>query len=296
MRGRAGRKGKDEVGETYLCCRATDLEDVLGLMHAELPQVRSSLMTDRQRIQRYVSHSAFTYPDTGSSCPKLSALLEVIAIKLATGRASLDDYIGKTLLAQTTEPATIDSLVETSLKNLQAMGFIDIDEHSDFQATQLGKAIVASALDPEDGVFIHKELKKALKAFVMDGDMHILYTFTPVNDSVADINWRVFWNEMEALDESGLRVLKLLGLKPTEVARMMRGGQMRESTEEEKELARVYRRFYAAFQLRDLCNEMPVHVVARKYDVPRGAVQNLAQNCQGFAAGMVKFCQHMDWG
>ncbi|KAL8408753.1 hypothetical protein RB594_007264 [Gaeumannomyces avenae] len=276
MRGRAGRKGKDEVGETYLCCRATDLEDVLGLMHAELPHVRSSLMTDRQRIQR--------------------ALLEVIAIKLAAGRASLDDYIRKTLLAQTTDLTTIDSLVETSLENLQNMGFIIMDDHSDFQATQLGKAIVASALDPEDGVFVHKELKKALKAFVMDGDMHILYTFTPVHDFAADINWRVFWNEMEALDESGLRVLKLLGLKPTEVTRMMQGGQLRESTEGEKELARVYRRFYVALQLRDLCNEVPVHVVARKYDVPRGAVQNLAQNCQGFAAGMVKFCQHMDWG
>lgn len=74
------------------------------------------------------------------------------------------------------------------------------------------------------------------------------------------------------------------------------GGTMNERTPEEVEIARVYKRFYAALQLRDLCNEMPIHAVARKYDLPRGKMQNLAQTCQGFAAGMIKFCERMDWG
>ncbi|KAF4824129.1 Helicase and polymerase-containing protein TEBICHI [Colletotrichum tropicale] len=52
MRGRAGRKGKDEVGETYLCCRKDDLEQVVDLMHADMPQITSGLITDKQRIQR----------------------------------------------------------------------------------------------------------------------------------------------------------------------------------------------------------------------------------------------------
>ncbi|TLD20653.1 hypothetical protein PspLS_08481 [Pyricularia sp. CBS 133598] len=267
MRGRAGRKGKDEVGETYLCCQSSDLDNVLGLMHAELPHVASSLTTDRQRIQR--------------------ALLEVIAIRLATSRSSLDEYIHKTLLYHSVDAKEIDTHVETSLANLEKLKFITMGDFQTYEATQLGKAIVAGALDPEDGTFIHNELKKALQAFVMDGDLHVLYTFTPVHEFASDINWRVFWNEMEGLDESGLRVLNLLGVQ---------GGQLRQVTDEEKELARVYRRFYMALQLRDLCNEMPVHVVARKYDVPRGTVQNLAQNCQGFAAGMIKFCEHMGWG
>jgi len=71
---------------------------------------------------------------------------------------------------------------------------------------------------------------------------------------------------------------------------------MKESSPQELELARVYRRFYSALQLRDLCNEMPIHAVASKYDIPRGVVQNLAQTCHGFAAGIVKFCERMDWG
>ena len=74
------------------------------------------------------------------------------------------------------------------------------------------------------------------------------------------------------------------------------GTLLKETTTSERESARVYRRFYLALQLRDLCNEMPVHVVALKYDMPRGIVQNLSQTCQGFAAGMIKFCELMGWG
>lgn len=71
---------------------------------------------------------------------------------------------------------------------------------------------------------------------------------------------------------------------------------MKESTTQEIETARIYRRFYTALQLRDLCNEMPIYSVARKYEIPRGNVQNLAQTCHGFAAGMIKFCERMEWG
>lgn len=200
MRGRAGRKGKDEVGETYLCCRQKDLEDVVELMEAELPQVASSLATEKHRIQR--------------------ALLEAIAVRLATSRDSLDDYVRKTLLYHSTEPQKIHDIIETCLSDLLSREFIAIDSFSNFEATQLGRAIVTSSLDPEDGVFIHKELKKALRAFVMDGEMHILYTFTPVQDMSVTTNWKVFANEMEGLDDSGLRVLGFLGLKPTEVNRL----------------------------------------------------------------------------
>lgn len=276
MRGRAGRKGKDEIGETYLCCRSADLDGVIDLMHTDLPKVTSSLTTNKRRIQR--------------------ALLEAIAIRLATSREAIDDYLQKTLLHYSIDADIVRENVESSLTDLQNLGFIHIDQHSNFQATQLGRAIVTSSLDPEDGVFIHNELKRALQAFVMDGELHILYTFTPVHDMNVTINWRVFANEMEGLDESGIRVLGFLGLKPTEINRMMRGGSLKESTPEEKELARIYHRFYLALQLRDLCNEMPVHHVARKYDVPRGTVQTLAQTCQGFAAGMIKFCEQMGWG
>lgn len=52
MRGRAGRKGKDRLGESYLCCRDADLEEVAQLLEAELPSVESSLNPEKRGIKR----------------------------------------------------------------------------------------------------------------------------------------------------------------------------------------------------------------------------------------------------
>lgn len=91
MRGRAGRKGKDEIGETYLCCEKSDLESVTGLMEAEIPSVESCLVPGKRGMKR--------------------ALLEVIATKLAISSDSIDDYVKKTLLYQTIDQEELGSMV-----------------------------------------------------------------------------------------------------------------------------------------------------------------------------------------
>ncbi|KAL2041439.1 hypothetical protein N7G274_005821 [Stereocaulon virgatum] len=277
MRGRAGRKGKDEIGESYLCCQRADLEEVAQLIEAELPLVESSLTPEKRGIKR--------------------ALLEVITVKLATHMAAIQEYVQRTLLYQTMEKAQLNGMVTATLEELIDSGLVTLDRLGSYEATQLSQATVASYLTPEDGIFLYGELRRALRAFVMDGEMHIFYTFTPINNLGIDIKWPIFRREMEGLDESGLRVLEFVGVNPGLVNRMANSArQLPETKPEETRTAKVYRRFYAALQLRDLCNEIPIHVVARKFDVPRGFVQTLAQICEGFAAGMVNFCDKMGWG
>ena len=41
---------------------------------------------------------------------------------------------------------------------------------------------------------------------------------------------------------------------------------------------------------------MPIHTVARKYQVSRGSVQTLSQICEGFAGNVIRFCDRMGWG
>ena len=52
MRGRAGRKGKDEIGETYLCCHENDIAEAADLIQAELPKVASCLDPEKRGIKR----------------------------------------------------------------------------------------------------------------------------------------------------------------------------------------------------------------------------------------------------
>lgn len=148
------------------------------------------------------------------------ALLEVISIRLATSYQSIQDHFARSLLRHSHGMEHIQRLLEQSIRELEQMGFITEDAYANYTSTQLGKAIVASAIDPDDGVFIHKELSRALRAFVMDGDMHILYTFTPVQDFGVPVNWQIFRNEMEMLDDSGMRVMTFLGIRPTVVLKL----------------------------------------------------------------------------
>ena len=119
------------------------------------------------------------------------------------------------------EWSTLNGLVISTIEDLVTSDLIAIDSTGSYEATLLGQAIVASSLTPEDGTFLHGELQRALRAFVMDGAMHLFYTFTPVHwSSGADINWSVFRREMERLDESGLRVLNFVGVNPAFVNKM----------------------------------------------------------------------------
>lgn len=54
MKGRAGRKGKDEIGESYLCCQKSDIEAVAELMEADLPKIESCLVPGKRGIKRYI--------------------------------------------------------------------------------------------------------------------------------------------------------------------------------------------------------------------------------------------------
>lgn len=279
MRGRAGRKGKDEVGETYLCCQKAELEPVAELLEAEMPPVESCLTPEKRGVKR--------------------AILEVIGIRMASSRDALDRYVHSSLLWHTTDHDVVVDMVEKALRELLECGLIQTTEYENcLEPTQLGMAVVASGLSPEDGIFVHSELRRALESFVMDGDMHIFYLFTPVQTSgLAEISWPTFRNELDSLDESGMRAIRLIGVNPAFANRLANsGGSLKENSSDEIRLARVYRRVYAAFQLRDLCNEIPVLEISVKYSVPRGHIQTLARTCHGFAAGMIKFCERMGWG
>ena len=135
--------------------------------------------------------------------------------------AAIEEYVQKTLLYFTMDRTKLAAMIANSLAELQASKLVALDSFGSYEATPLSKAIVASYLTPEDGLFLHDELRRALQAFVMDGEMHIYYTFTPIRHTgTVEMSWPIFRREMESLDESGLRVLRLVGGNPNLVNRM----------------------------------------------------------------------------
>jgi replicative superfamily II helicase len=65
MRGRAGRKGKDTHGETYLICQNADLEAISEIWEADMPATESSLKPGKRGIKRYRKRDFyFRYKET----------------------------------------------------------------------------------------------------------------------------------------------------------------------------------------------------------------------------------------
>lgn len=111
--------------------------------------------------------------------------------------------------------------MNSALEELLKEELLCLNGDGSYGATRLGQAIVASAFSPEDGLFIHEELSKALQAFVMDGDMHVFYMFTPLPVAgTTQIDWLVFRDQLDNLNESGIRAFMLVGINPGAVNRM----------------------------------------------------------------------------
>jgi hypothetical protein len=118
-------------------------------------------------------------------------------------------------LYRTLDKKIVYSIMKSALQELiDEQLLLDKDDES-YEATLIGQAVVASAFSPEDGLFVYEELQRALKAFVMDGDMHIFYMFTPLQAAMSTpIDWQIFRNQLDHMDDSGLRALQFVGVQP----------------------------------------------------------------------------------
>jgi hypothetical protein len=79
-------------------------------------------------------------------------------------------------------------MIKSTLDDLKESEMVHSLVDGTYEASLIGQAVVASSLAPEDGLFVHRELKRALEAFVLDGEMHAFYTFTPVQATTSKIN------------------------------------------------------------------------------------------------------------
>ena len=77
MKGRAGRKGKDNHGESYVCYNKNDEEDVWKIVNGEMPSISSCLEREMRGFER--------------------ALLEAVAANLATSQTAIQTYAEWTL-------------------------------------------------------------------------------------------------------------------------------------------------------------------------------------------------------
>ena len=202
MVGRAGRKGVDESGESILICKPKERSKVVTLLKSAPKPVTSCLGSSKD-----VSNSA----SGGELTAMKRAILEVISSATATKMTEIEAYASCTLLfaelkekviptkspgkspskkdlTKTLLHSTIDFLLKNDFINIRRGKAPNLEAHqnkppqppaaseiSEYFATQLGMATVASALSPDEALVVFSELRKARRNFVLETELHIIY-------------------------------------------------------------------------------------------------------------------------
>lgn len=292
MIGRAGRTGKDTLGESILICTDSNARIGRDLVTAELKPIRSCLDMD------------------GSTHLK-RALLEVISSGVASTREDIDNFVNCTLLsAQNSWRSSSKAEQEQKLENEDDSNFINdaldflieyefirlqTDEETDKQnyvATRLGTACLASSMPPTDGLILFAELQKSRRCFVLESELHAVYLVTPysVCYQLQDVDWLLYLDMWEKLNPAMKKVGELVGVKEAFLVRAMRG-----QTKLDYKLMQIHKRFYTALALQELVNETPINVVAHKFKCQRGMLQSLQQMASTFAGIVTAFCNSLQW-
>lgn len=313
MIGRAGRTGKDTLGESILICGAANKMAGKELVCAQLPVLRSCLAADGHvHLKR--------------------AILEIIAAGMAASTGDLEQFTNSTLLAaengvpfscvavaeslrdqrntrsrrsrdssavmDSEAPAAEDDRdpIATCLRFLLRYEFVrlqsdDTGGDAHFVATRLGMACLASSMPPGDGFLLFSELQRSRQSFVLESELHAVYLVTPfsVCYQMQSIDWLGYLDMWERLPAAMRRVGEMVGVRESFLVKAMRAQKL------EFKALQVHKRFYTALALQELVNETNVNVVAAKYKCSRGMLQSLQQMASTFAAVVTAFCTALNW-
>ncbi|KAA8594854.1 DNA polymerase theta isoform X1 [Etheostoma spectabile] len=290
MAGRAGRKGVDTTGESVLVCKEAERQKGISLLTGALQPINSCLVRREGE---------------GVTTSMLRAILEIIVGGVASTPQDVRSYAlcsllaasmkceGKKELNEETNKGAIEACVEWLMEN----EFITIQKDGQeerYCPTQLGAATMSSSLSPPEAVGIFADLQRAMKGFVLENDMHILYLITPLYAEWTTIDWYQFFCLWEQLSSSMKRVAELVGVQEGFLARSV-SGKLVAKTEKQRRQMAIHKRFFTTLVLQDLVNEVPLGTVASKYNCNRGQLQSLQQSASTYAGMVTVFCKRLGW-
>uniref|UniRef100_UPI0037E73ECB DNA polymerase theta n=1 Tax=Semicossyphus pulcher TaxID=241346 RepID=UPI0037E73ECB len=290
MAGRAGRKGVDTMGESVLVCKEAERQKGVSLLKGSLQPISSCLVRREGE---------------GVTTSMLRAILEIIVGGVASSPQDVGLYASCSLLAaslkcdvkkesnEESNKGAIEACVEWLMQN----EFISIQkdgEEERYCPTQLGAATLSSSLSPPEALGIFADLQRAMKGFVLENDLHILYLITPLYAEWTTIDWYQFFCLWEQLSSSMKRVAELVGVQEGFLARSV-GGKLVAKTEKQRRQMAIHKRFFTTLVLQDLVNEVPLATVASKYNCNRGQLQSLQQSASTYAGMVTVFCKRLGW-
>ncbi|KAI4579165.1 hypothetical protein MJG53_001038 [Ovis ammon polii x Ovis aries] len=275
MVGRAGRKGVDTVGESILVCKNSEKSQGITLLQGSLKPVRSCLQ--RQEGEEVTSSM-------------IRAILEIIVGGVASTSQDIQTYASCTFLA-----ASMKEGKQGIQKNKDSVQLGAIEacvmwllENEFIQMTEASDGTEVDTLD------IFADLQRAMKGFVLENDLHIVYLVTPVFEDWTTIDWYRFFCLWEKLPASMKRVAELVGVEEGFLARCVKGNLVARTERQHRQMA-IHKRFFTSLVLLDLISEVPLKEINQKHGCNRGQIQSLQQSAAVYAGMVTVFSNRLGW-
>lgn len=272
MAGRAGRAGFDTEGESILMLQPNELQKSCDLLFRHgLAPANSTLAAD-----------------SGSGMTQL--ILSAVALELVQDVEGLRRLVGGSYFAVQTKPESLQVLIDKSMNILTNKGLLRVSGDSgELKISKLGTAVTRGSLDIENVNKIHSDLLAACQNMILVSYIHLLYIVVPYDivDSMS-IDMSIFEHRYRSLSKSDRRLCDILGITEMQIERELayQGAS--------KDVKLAIRRMGLAFVLLDLWDRIPLWDVAMKFNLPRGAVQNLLQSSAAFAGSLTRFCEDLE--
>ncbi|XP_035170628.1 DNA polymerase theta [Oxyura jamaicensis] len=295
MAGRAGRKGVDTEGESILVCKPSERSKGTALLQGSLKPVCSCLLRREGE---------------GVTSSMKRAILEIIVGGVANTPSDVETYASCTLLASSlssskwrnekqqdkAQTGPIEACVAWLLENefIQVLDSGSDEKAKVYHPTHLGSATLSSSLSPTEAMEIFADLQRAMKSFVLENDLHIVYLVTPVYEEWTTIDWYQFFCLWEKLPASMKRVAELVGIEEGFLARSVKGKIIAKTEKQHRQMA-IHKRFFTSLALLDLISEVPLKDMTKKYGCSRGQLQSLQQSAATYAGMVTVFCNRLGW-
>ncbi|XP_009075086.1 PREDICTED: DNA polymerase theta, partial [Acanthisitta chloris] len=284
--------------ESILVCKPSERSKGTALLQGSLKPVCSCLLRREGE---------------GVASSMKRAILEIIVGGVANTPDDVQTYASCTLLASSLKESKWENEkaqdsaqagpIEACVAWLLENEFIHVLESGNdakgnvakvYHPTHLGSATLSSSLSPSEAMEIFADLQRAMKSFVLENDLHIVYLVTPVYEDWTTIDWYQFFCLWEKLPASMKRVAELVGIEEGFLARSVKGKIIAKTEKQHRQMA-IHKRFFTSLALLDLISEVPLQDMTKKYGCSRGQLQSLQQSAATYAGMITVFCNRLGW-
>ncbi|XP_012280090.1 helicase POLQ-like [Orussus abietinus] len=312
MIGRAGRAGLGEIGESILICKPQEIskvralltskmDDSLSTLHKEedrgiynliLSSVLLSLATTRSELHKLMSKTLLSVQEGTLGVNTKKVTDKAIAELVKTGVLCVNQQQGKGTLVDSNVTVVFPTQVPTDSPQAvspQNSKSIILKSSTVLDVSYLGKAAMKGSIDLSTAYVLYEDLKTAQKHLVLLDSLHLLYLITPYElaSQITPVG-SVYYDVVTNLSQIQMETSRLLGLDEAVITKI-RDGILSKGID-----PRVVQRFYLTLMLHELWNQESVYVVADKYQVHRGTIQNLLNATSSFAYSVVRFCEELE--